>query len=231
MPAVAISAAGIVATICVAVTDVGVIAGFVPKFTLAPLANPPPFKVRVKAGPPEVALVGDIDESVRVAPVTEKFTAPEVPPPGAGFVTVTGKVPTVAISAARIAAVTCVELTNMVVLATPLNFTAEPFTKLLPLTVSVNAAPLATALVGEIVVIAGTGLVTLKLCGPVVPPPGAGFVTVTFSGPAVKSCAPGIVTVSVLPPLDTTPPESALLPKFTTDPDIKFVPVSVKGTL
>ena len=124
-PAVAISAAGIVATICVAVTDVGVIAGFVPKFTLAPLANPPPFKVRVKAGPPEVALVGDIDESVRVVPVTEKFTAPEVPPPGAGFVTVTGKVPTVAISAARIAVVTWVEFTNVVIFTIPLNFAAN----------------------------------------------------------------------------------------------------------
>lgn len=115
--------------------------------------------------------------------------------------------------------------------ATPLNFTVDPLTKLLPLTVRVNPAPLTTALVGEIVVIAGEGLLTVKLCPPVVPPPGAGFVTVTFTGPAVVSCAPGTVIVSVLPPLETTPPVSALPPKFITDEDIKFVPVRVSGTL
>jgi len=214
----------------VLVTDEVVIAGFDPKFTVAPLTSPVPFRVNVKAGPPAVALVGDIEESVR-APVTEKFAVPEVPPPGAGLVTVTGKVPAVVMSDARIAAVICVELTNVVVLAAPLNLTAEPFTNLLPVTVSVNPAPLATALVGAIVVIAGTGLLTVQPWKLVVPPPGDGFVTATFTVPAVVSCALGTVIVSVLPPLETTPPVSALPPKFTIDPDIKFVPVSVKATL
>jgi hypothetical protein len=107
----------------------------------------------------------------------------------------------------------------------------EPLTKLLPLTVRVNPAPLTTALVGEIVVIAGEGLLTVKLCPPVVPPPGAGFVTVTLTGPAVVSCAPGTVIVSVLPPFETIPPVSALLPKLTTDADTKLVPVRVSVTL
>lgn len=59
------------------------------------------------------------------------------------------------------------------------------------------------------------------------PPPGVGFVTVTFSGPAVESWVDGIAIVRVFPPFDTTPPPSALLPKFTTDDEMKFVPVRV----
>ncbi len=52
VPAVAISAAGIVATICVLVTDDGVSAGFVPKFTTAPVIKPVPVSVNVNAAPP-----------------------------------------------------------------------------------------------------------------------------------------------------------------------------------
>ena len=53
VPAVAMSVAGIVATICVLVTDEGVIAGFDPKFTVAPVINPVPLTVNGKAGPPD----------------------------------------------------------------------------------------------------------------------------------------------------------------------------------
>ena len=62
VPAVAMSAAGIVATIWVLVTDDGVITGLDPKFTVAPLVNPLPLTVSGKAGPPAVALDGFIDE-------------------------------------------------------------------------------------------------------------------------------------------------------------------------
>ena len=44
-PAVVMSEAGMVATICVLVTDEGVIAGLDPKFTVAPVANPVPLIV------------------------------------------------------------------------------------------------------------------------------------------------------------------------------------------
>jgi len=51
---------------------------------------------------------------------------------------------------------------------------------LLPLTVRVNGASPAVALVGEILDVTGTGLLTVKVSAGVdVPPPGAGFVTVT----------------------------------------------------
>jgi hypothetical protein len=67
----------------------------------------------------------------------------------------------VAISVAVIAAVTCVALTNVVVVAVPLKLTVEPETKFVPLTVSVKAAPPAVALVGESEVIVGEGKSTV----------------------------------------------------------------------
>ena len=62
VPAVAISAAGTVATIWVLVTDEGVIAGLAPKLTVAPETKPVPARVNVKAAPPAVTLDGVIDE-------------------------------------------------------------------------------------------------------------------------------------------------------------------------
>ena len=187
LPAAAISAAGTVAMICVLVTEEGVIAGFAPKFTVAPLTKPVPVRVSVNAGPPVVALVGERDARTGGGFVIANVTDPLVPPPGAGFDTVTGKLPMVKRSVAKIEAVTCVALTKVVLLVVPLKFTTEPFTKLLPFTVRVNPRPLRVALIGEIVVIDGTGLLTVNVCAPVVPPPGAGFVTVTFTVPAALS--------------------------------------------
>jgi hypothetical protein len=164
VPAVAISAAGIVATIWVLVTDEGVIGGLVPKFTVAPATKPAPVRVKVKAAPPAVVEVGAIE--VSVGPETALIVndrLPDVPPPGAGFVTVTVAVPAVAISAAVIAAVNCVALTKVVVLAAPLNFTTDVDTKPIPLTVSVKAAPPAVALVGEREVTIGAGLLMVKV--------------------------------------------------------------------
>ena len=52
-------------------------------------------------------------------------------------------------------------LTNVVVRADPFTCTCDPLTKLLPLTVSVNPAPPAVTLVGEMLDIEGTGLLTV----------------------------------------------------------------------
>ena len=164
VPAVAISAAGIVATIWVLVTEDGVIAGFDPKFTVAPATKPVPVRVNVKATPPTVAEVGAREVSVGAeAALIAKDTDADVPPPGAGFVTVTVAVPAVAISAAVIAAVSCVALTNVVVLAAPLNFTTDVDTKPVPFTVRVKAAPPAVALVGKREVSVGAGLLMVKV--------------------------------------------------------------------
>ena len=90
--------------------------------------------------------------------VVVKFSALEVPPPGAGFVTVTVAAPPEAIAAAGMAAVNCVALTNVVAGAVPLKLTIEAAKKFVPLIVSVKAPPPATALVGEMVEIVGVGL-------------------------------------------------------------------------
>jgi hypothetical protein len=118
----------------------------------------------VKAAPPAAAEAGAIE--VSVGPETALIVndrVPDVPPPGAGFVTVTLAVPAVAMSAGVIAAVNCVALTNAVVLAAPLNFTTDVDTKPVPFTVRVKAAPPAVALVGEREVSVGTGLLTVKV--------------------------------------------------------------------
>ena len=60
-------------------------------------------------------------------------------------------------SLAGIAAVTWPAFTNVVVRAAPFQRTWEVATKLLPFTVSVNAAPPAAVLVGASDVSAGTG--------------------------------------------------------------------------
>jgi len=88
---------------------------------------------------------------------TVKMTPFDVPPPGAGLVTVTLKVPAVAMSEATMAAVSCVTLTNVVARALPLKLTVEPLTKFVPFTVKVKVGPPAMALAGEMLVIVGGG--------------------------------------------------------------------------
>lgn len=83
-----------------------------------------------------------------------KFTELEVPPP-TGLNTITAEVPVEVMLAAGIAAVSCVELTNVVAGDEPPKLTVESATKLVPLMVSVKFPPPATALFGEIEVIVG----------------------------------------------------------------------------
>ena len=85
-----------------------------PNFTLLPLMKPVPFTVSVKAPDPAVALAGCnvvMAGTGLLAALIVKTAALDVPPPGAGLVTVTDGVPALAISLARMAAVTCVALT------------------------------------------------------------------------------------------------------------------------
>ena len=163
---------------------------------VVPLPNPLPVTVKVNAVPPAVALVGEIAVSVGPAEAIGKLRAAEVPPPGAGVTTVTGTLLAVAMSAALMAVVSCVALTNVVVRALPFQFTVEPFTKLVPFTVSVNAAPPAIAPAGLKLVAVGAGLLTEKVSAADVPPPGVGVNTVTGTLPAVAMSATVIAAVS-----------------------------------
>ena len=75
-------------------------------------------------------------------------------------------------------------LANVVEREVDPNFTTAPSIKLLPVTVNVRLDPPLVPMVGEIVVIDGVGLLTVKFKVAVVPPPGPGFVTVTPLAPA-----------------------------------------------
>jgi hypothetical protein len=79
---------------------------------------------------------------------TSKYITFEVPPPGAGFVTVTEAVPALVISEAEIAAVICKLLMKVVVRGLPFQFAVELETNPVPLIVRVNPALPGAALVG-----------------------------------------------------------------------------------
>lgn len=125
--------------------------------TAAPERKPVPFTVRVKELPPAVAVAGDNEVRVGGGLAMVKATAFEAPPPGEGLTTVTALELGDAMSAAVMLAVNCVEFTNVVVRAAPSHCTIAPETKLLPVTVRVNAALPATAVAGLREVIVGTG--------------------------------------------------------------------------
>src|SRR5471032_2591067 len=95
-----------------------------------------------------------------------KGTGLEVPPPGAGVTTSTSAVPTVTRSGAGMTAVNRLVLVNAVVSGAkavwpgPFHSTTDlalTWAKPLPLTVRVRAGLLLGALVGEMVMICGTG--------------------------------------------------------------------------
>ena len=162
LPAVAMSEARMDAVSCVALTN-AVPRALAPKFITEVETKPVPFTVRVKAAPSTNALDGDSEVMVGAGLFTAKLAGFDVPPPGAGLVTVTLKVPALAMSEARMAAVSCVELTKVVARLLPLKLTAAPLTKFVPFTVKVKPTPPAMALVGEMLVIVGAGVCTVSL--------------------------------------------------------------------
>src|SRR6266404_5372508 len=184
VPAVARSDAGIAAVSWVALTKVVVRAAPFQR-TLEPLTKLLPFRVRMKAAPPTLVPEGDSAVSVGPPALTGRLSAADVPPPGAAVVTVTLAMPATARSVAGIAAVSCVALTNVVVRVAPFHLTVLPLTKPVPVTVSVKAGPLTSALLGARPVSVGAGLFTVNVCAAEVPPPGAGVTTVTCGVPAV----------------------------------------------
>jgi hypothetical protein len=113
---------------------------------------------------PNVAVLG---EAVRVSVGTGLLMVTvwtdEVPPPGVALTTVTDALPAVATSEAGTVAVNEAALTNVVASAVPFQFTTEPPTKLVPVSVSVKLVPPAVAEVGEIKVRVGDGLFAVKV--------------------------------------------------------------------
>lgn len=180
--------------------------GLLPKFTTEEEMKFVPVRVSATLWPRR-PLVGEIEARVgtgfdELEIVKAKFGV--VPPPGAGFVTVTLAVPEVAMSDASMEALIWVALTKVVVRADPLKFTTEEEMNPEPFTVKVKAGPPAVAEDGLSEVMLGTGLLPA-------PPPGAprfaasSSMTSTQSLPlgAVKVCEPlfGNVPISVATPV------------------------------
>jgi len=173
-----------------------------------------------------VAELGEIDVNVGSGLLTVNVFDAEVPPPGVGFTTVTLNVPALAMSVALIVAVSFVELTKTVVRADPAQSTVDVFTKLVPVTVSVNPAAPAVALLGDRDVIAGLGLFTVKFTAFETPPPGAGLVAVTGNVPAVATSAALIVPVIFVELLKVVVRAEPF--QFTVAPFTKPVPLTVR---
>ncbi len=66
----------------------------------------------------------------------------------------------------------------------------------MPLTVRVNVESPIFLDVGEMLVVVGTGLLTVKVCAFEVPPPGVGLKTVTPNVPAVVKSDEGMEAVT-----------------------------------
>jgi len=138
--------------------------------------KPLPVRVTVVAEAPTVTEAGFSVVTNGAGLFTVKATAEEVPPPGAGEVTVICTVPALARSADVSVAFSCVALTKDVWTAFPLPCTTEDATKPLPVTVTpAEVVPTITE-AGEIEPMAGAGLLTdcVIVCGAVatlLPPP------------------------------------------------------------
>jgi len=192
---VAISDAGMVAESCVALTST-VLSALPLKFTTELDTKFVPVTISVNPALPAITVGGERAVTPGAGLLTVNAVAAEVPPPGVGLVTVIFAVEAVATSAAVMLAVTCVELAKVVVLALPLKFTLDPFTKFVPFTVRVNAAAPAVTLEGERLATVGDGLLITKAAGAEPPAVGAGLVTTTFTLAATAMSAAGIVAVS-----------------------------------
>ncbi len=95
--------------------------------------------------------------AVSDGPMTVSVAPFDVPPPGAGVTTVIVAVPPLAISLARIVAVSDVALPTVVARGLPFTCTTDVPTKFVPVTVNANAAPPAVTVAGLIIVSVGAG--------------------------------------------------------------------------
>jgi hypothetical protein len=107
------SEAGTVAVSCVEETNV-VVREVAPQRTVEVETKFVPVTVKVNCVPPAVAQLGLIEVIVGTGLLIENVCAFDVPPPGAGFTTVTLAVPVAATLAAGTMAVSCVAETKVV---------------------------------------------------------------------------------------------------------------------
>lgn len=122
--------------------------------------NPVPITVSVNPGPPALVCVGDNALMVGTGlegALTTKLIATEVPPPGAGLITVTFALPALTRSKGGTVAWSRVLETSVVVSAAPFHAMADPLTNPVPVADSMSPALPATADVGVIDASVGVG--------------------------------------------------------------------------
>ena len=156
VPAVAMSAAVMEAVSFVLLKNVVVRADPF-QFTTELVTKPEPLTVRVKAAPPAVALLGEIEPIAGTGFLMVNGREFDVALPGPGFLTVTDTVPALVRSVARICAVSLTLLTKVVTRAELFHLTVAPFAKFEPFTVRVKPAEPTVLLEGESEVMIGTG--------------------------------------------------------------------------
>ena len=180
-----------------------------------------PVILRVKPAVLASLLFGERLLEVGAALVTVKSTEFDGPRPG--LTTVIGKVPAVTNWAAVTLAVNDVAPPNVVTSDVAPNLTTAPSKKSLPVTVNVNGEDPRTAELGERLVKLAT-VITEKLKGAEAVSPG--LTTVISKFPGVLNSF--VVTSAVNEVSLRKVVLRAVLPKLTTAPSTKLLPVSVK---
>ena len=215
VPTLATYGSGIIALTPVGSTYIVVGAVVVPTlsvhWTVEHGTNPLPITVRKNAPPggcvvPAAALFGMSEEMTgngrEAGAVSLKSNAPEVVvelETVTATVPVSPVVPGKAVSAGKITAVSCVELTKVVERGDPFQFTTSPSTKFVPFTVKVTPVALQDGVVFEEVVDAESEVMiggTIENVTLDVPPPGAGVDTLTWAVPTDRIFPAGISATS-----------------------------------
>jgi hypothetical protein len=135
-------------------------------------------------------------------------------------------VPTLVIRLAGTAAISCVELTNVVLRAVLPHSTDAPDAKLVPFTVSAKPALPAITDAGEVLVMVGTPTENVELAGVLPEEDPSGFVTAMTTEPAVATRRAGTAACNCI---ELTKVVVKAVPLHSTvAPGTKFVPVTVK---
>jgi hypothetical protein len=199
----------------------------------------------VAATPPKVTVLAPCDEPkfepemVTVAPTAPEFVLRavitgaalmmgKVVPEDVPAVSDTDRVavPTLVIRLAGTAAISCVELTNVVLREVLPHSTDAPDAKLVPFTVSAKPALPAITDAGEVLVMVGTPTENVELAGVLPEEDPSGFVTAMTTEPAVATRLAGTAACNCV---ELTKVVVKAVPLHSTvAPGTKFVPVTVK---
>jgi len=234
-PGKAVSVAEIAAVSCVALTKV-VWRGAPFQFTTSPLGTKfVPLTVRVMPAGAQAGVVFDdvvdAESDMMVGRAIGNETELEVFALDAGLATATFTVLTEAMSATVTAAVSCVELTNVVVSSVKLlllstHCTLEHGRKLLPATLRENAAVPAVAPAGEIEAITAAGSDAAEIVKEAAAELTPELDTVIDAVPAEAISEAGIVAVSCVELTNVVARGEPF--QSTTEPFTKFAPFTVR---